>query len=207
MARRLNKVEPEEAPKPPPTYTAEQKAEALERLEEKYAALMAKQEIVKKANGSYRAELKECAKIHGVESRILVRALKAKDLEPADIEREEKQFHAVCIAMGLPLLDYAAALQPAPKKAKASGAAEQDAVVDAHNDGLAAGKAGKNRTDNPHPAGSRLEDAWAKGWLEGQKSIVGAGKGEKLTKPRGRRKAAEAPGLPLADQQPAGAAD
>lgn len=208
MARRLNKVEPEEAPKPPPTYTEEQKAEALERLEEKHAALMAKQEIVKKANGSYRAELKECAKIMGIESRILVRALKAKDLEPADIEREEKQFHTVCIAMGLPLLDYAAALRPAPKKAKA-GASEQDAVVDAHNDGLAAGKGGKNRTDNPHPPGSKLEDAWAKGWIVGQSANVPNGKAPaaKERRPRAKKNTAAAPGLPLADQPPAGAAD
>lgn len=209
MARRLNKVEPEEAPKPPPTYTEEQKQEALERCTEKYLALRSGQEKVKKLNGTYRAELKEAAKVMGVESGIIVRALKARDMEPHEIEREEQQFHDVCIKLGLPLFDYAAALQPAPKKARASGTAEQDAVVDAHNEGVAAGKGGKNRTDNPYPKGSKLEDAWAKGWMVGQSANVPDGKAPaaKERRPRAKKSAPAAPGLPLADQPPAGAAD
>lgn len=210
MARRLNKVTEEEAPKPPPTYTEEQRQEALDRVTEKFLAMKAGQEKVKRLSGSYRAELKECAKVRGVEPDVIVEALKAKDLETAEIERRQAQLHETLRAMGLPLFDYGGALRPAKRGKAAGDPTDQDAVVDAHNAGLEAGKAGKNRTDNPHPAASRLQDAWAKGWMEGQKANLPNGKtpAAKERRPRAKKGTAASPGLPLTEQTPAqGAAD
>jgi hypothetical protein len=58
-----------------------------------------------------------------------------------------------------------------------SATVSEEATAEQHEwtatgDGLEAGKAGKQRDDNPYPAGSAVHVAWDKAWLRGQKIIA-----------------------------------
>ncbi|MCA3246945.1 MAG: hypothetical protein ING19_20735 [Azospirillum sp.] len=87
----------------PQIYTEQQKREALEFLEAKHADLEAAKATLTRANGSYRKQLKEAAKVLGKETADLVWLMSAKKREPEDIDRETRRRNELARFAGLKL--------------------------------------------------------------------------------------------------------
>lgn len=99
-AKKGRKAKAVEAPQ---TYTEQQKREALEFLEGKHADLEAAKATLTRANGAYRKQLKETAKVLGKETSDLLWLLTAKKRGAEDIDRETRRRNELARFAGLKL--------------------------------------------------------------------------------------------------------
>lgn len=88
-------------PEPARTYTEAQKREALEMLEAQHNDMEAAKATLTRANGRYRKQLKETAKILGKETSDLLWLLAARKREPEDIDRETRRRNELARFAGL----------------------------------------------------------------------------------------------------------
>jgi len=154
-------------------------------------ALKAKQvaekaaEEAKKANGAFRAVLKE-AKAAGVMPEAIAYALKCRTLDSDELAQQQREICRMLALSGVwPSIqdDLFSSYLP-----KVDLTAETTAEV-AYDHGHSCGVKGENRDLNPHVPGTDQWEAWDRGWLSGQGDNVakmpsakkGPAKGKKAT--------------------------
>lgn len=101
--------------------------------------------------------------------------LAAMERSPAEIDAETRERNTIARAMKLPLGTQLGLFDDGATVASRivqDGGHERDDLKRVAADGEAAGKAGKNRTDNPWPLKSPAFDSWDGGWIKGQTAIA-----------------------------------
>ncbi|MBN9497840.1 MAG: hypothetical protein J0H39_13875 [Alphaproteobacteria bacterium] len=109
------------APEPARSYTEEQKREALEMLEAQHNDMEAAKATMTRANGRYRKQLKETAKILGKETADLVWLLAARKREPEDIDRETRRRNELARFAGLKIGTQLGMFEAAPGETRSIG--------------------------------------------------------------------------------------
>jgi hypothetical protein len=143
----------------------------------------AARELLDTANSDYRTALK-AAKSDGINQKQLLAALQSKkrDIDAVRLDlRDYVRYLGLC-SMAMTQQDL---FGNADRNSPPAGQA-----------GLSAGKAGRDRQDNPHTLGTEPQVAWDKGWIKGQKTIAKQ-MGPKAKVASTRRKRGPAPGLPF----------
>jgi hypothetical protein len=123
------------------------------------------------ALGAHRDVLKE-AKKAGVSTEALARVLRERALDHDEVERGEREYLRMKAVAGAPLR-FQDDLLGGPTLDISNEDAEKIADDKAYDDGVFAGSAGHNRVNNNHAPGTSAFEAWDRGWIMGQKQIVG----------------------------------
>lgn len=115
------------------------------------------------------ARAKKAAKGAGIDLDALKLLERLADLDSDEAEMQMRHLRTYAAWIGLPVGSQLSMFsEPAPAAADAKAAAEHREWA-AGDAGLAAGRKGDERDDNPHEAGSAEHAAWARSWAKGHK--------------------------------------
>jgi hypothetical protein len=158
--------------------TPETKKDAVLRCKAKQQELEKAREEMRKANNTYRAELK-AAKAMGVDPSDIIWVLGEMKRDPEEINREIRSRNEMAVIMGLPIgvqLGLFADGQTVATKVDNAkqAAAERGEPTDPEAMGYEAGKSGKTLSTNPFDFETQSEsfDAFEKGWGKGMSGNV-----------------------------------
>lgn len=125
---------------------------------------------IEEATAAARAILKRAASV-GINTKMLAKARENQRLDRDKVEADMQDLARYHAWLGLPVGTQAEMFGDAGDAPKKEVIDEQR-IWEAGEAGLAAGKAGKNRTDNPHAPGSELYQAWDRAYIAGQETII-----------------------------------
>lgn len=145
------------------------------------------------AQGEYRAGLK-AAKTAGINTGQLIAAMAAKKRELEDVQGDFRAYvrylHLLEVRVQADMFEDVATVDEEPEEEAeapdADAESEEQAVWQAQEAGLAAGKAGALKETNPYTRGTTQHQVWITHWTKGQETLIEKD-GVKAASPRRNR--------------------
>ena len=164
------------------------------------------QEVARSHAGRLR-EVYKRAKESGVNQKAIARLLKERQLDPEDVAKDERDYIRMAARIGAFPREQISMFAEILEETGDEATKQTISLDRIYDDGLFSGtEAKKNRSDNPHPAGTEENATWDRGYMMGQQ------KNAQGLAPKMRAKAAPKPRVgkggkgkpaPDAEQQPA----